>query len=143
MPRSNVVYLHGEPPLVAQFLRIGSSGHRRLEQLLAAGKLPYQRFVGDAGAFARQKDLIEALRLDGRELVLDTNVAELSTIGRYRGIAKGAPWASPDGVLTQSHLRTGDNEFDLLGSIARFVVEKGVKRVMAPVHYLSEGATDT
>jgi hypothetical protein len=36
----NVVYLHGLPPPVAQFLRIGSTGHRRLEQFLAAGQLP-------------------------------------------------------------------------------------------------------
>jgi hypothetical protein len=138
---NKVVYLHGQPAPVAQFLRIGSSGHRRLEQFLAAGQLPYQRFVGDAGTFERQKDLINVLRQDGRELVLDTNVAELSVIGRYRGAAQGAPWANPDGILTEAHLRAGANEFDLIGKIARFVVENGIKRVMAPAHFLSE-ATD-
>jgi hypothetical protein len=138
---NEIVYLHGQPTPVAQFLRIGSSGHRRLEQFLAAGQLPYQRFVFDAGTFERQKDLINALRQDGRELVLDTNVAELSVVGRYGGAAQGAPWANPDGILTEAHLRVGANAFDLLGKIARFVVENGIRRVMAPAHLLSE-ATD-
>jgi len=129
---NNIVYLHGQPEPVAQFLRIGSSGHRRLEHFLAAGKLPYQRFVGEAGVFERQKDLVSALRQDGRELVLDTNVAELSAVGRYQGAVQGAPWANPDGVLTETHLRAGNSEFDLIGKIARFVVENGIKRVMHP-----------
>jgi hypothetical protein len=138
---NKIIYLHGQPAPVAQFLRIGSSGHRRLEQFLAAGQLPYQRFIFDAGMFERQKDLIAALRQDGRELVLDTNVAELSVVGRYKGAAQGAPWANPDGILTEAHLRVGANEFDLLGKIARFAVQHGVRRVMAPAHLLSE-ATD-
>jgi hypothetical protein len=139
---NNIVYLHGEPPPVAQFLRIGSSTHRRLEQFLAAGQLPYQRFVVDAGVFKRQEQLINALRLDGRELVLDTNVAELSVVGRYNGMPRGAPWANPNGVLTEAHLRAGEHEFDLIGKIARFVVENGIKRAMAPSHFLHEATDD-
>ncbi|HEV3095709.1 MAG TPA: hypothetical protein VG104_01070, partial [Candidatus Dormibacteraeota bacterium] len=96
---ADVVYLHGQPKPVAHFLRVGPSGHRRLEQSLAAGQLPMQRFIVEAGAFGRQSDLIYALRQSGYELVLDTNVAELSVIGKYQGVAKGAPWANPDGIL--------------------------------------------
>jgi hypothetical protein len=143
---SNIVYLHRDahrdPAPVAHFLRIGTSGHRRLEQFLAAGQLPYGRFVGEAGVFLRQKDLVDALRQAGHELVLDTNVAELSVIGRYQGAAQGAPWADPNGVITEAHLRTGANEFDLIGQIARFAVEHGINRVMAPAHYLAQ-ATDS
>ena len=139
---TNVVYLHGNPASVAHFLRIGASGHRRLEQLLAAGQLPYARFVGEAGVFLRQKDLVDALRQAGHELVLDTNVAELSVIGRFQGRVKGAPWADPHSVLTEAHLRVGANEFDLIGQIARFAVENGISRVMAPAHYLIQ-ATDS
>jgi hypothetical protein len=62
-------------------------------------------------------------------------------VGRYQGSAQGAPWANPNGVLTDAHLRCGNNEFDLIGKIARFVVENGIKRVMAPAHFLRE-ATD-
>lgn len=139
---TNVVYLHGDPEPVAHFLRIGPASHRRLETMLAAGQLPYTRFVGDAGVFARQKDLIAALRQAGHELVLDTNVAELSAVGRYQGAAQGAPWADPASPLTETHLRRGANEFDLIGQIARFSVANGISRVMAPSHYLPE-ATDS
>ena len=57
--------------------------------------------------FLRQRDLVDALRQAGHELVLDTNVAELSVIGRYQGAAQGAQWADPNSVLTEAHLRVG------------------------------------
>ena len=135
---SNVVYLHGEPPPVAQFLRIGNTGHRRLEQFLAAGQLPYQRFVVDAGMFTKQKDLISALRQAEKEIILDTNVAELSAIGRYDGVGRDAPWADQSGVLTEAHFRVGNNEFDLTRKIAHFVVEQDMKWVMAPSRFVAE-----
>jgi hypothetical protein len=138
----NVVYLHGQPQEVAQFLRIGSSNHRVLEQLLAAGRLPVQRFVVDAGALIKQADLISALRQSGRELVLDPNVAELSCIGRFQGAARAAPWADPTGPLTSAHFRTRANEFDIIGKIARFTVEQGIRRVQAPTHLLLGGVQD-
>ncbi len=137
---SNVVYLRGQPQPLAHFLRIGASGHRRLEELLAAGRLPFTRFVADAGAYARQSELINALRVAGSEIVLDTNVAELSTIGRFHGAAKGAPWADPNGVLTERHFQKTRGGRDVIGQIARFVVGNGITRVMAPTHLLSEAA---
>jgi hypothetical protein len=73
---------------------------------------------------------------------LDTNVAELSVIGRHQGAAQGAPWADPNSVLTETHLRVGANEFDLIGQIARFAVENGINRVMAPAHYLTQATDD-
>lgn len=78
---SNVVYLHGEPSPIVRFLQI--SKHRKLEHLVVTDKLPYDRFVVDAGAFAEQKDVLELLKQKGHELVLDTNVAELSAPGRF------------------------------------------------------------
>lgn len=114
---TNVVYLHGQPAPVAQFLRIGASGHRQLEEFRASGQLPYRRFVIDAGVFKRQEELVSALQHDGCELVLDPNVAELPVPGRYQGMARGAPWAPHEGVLTERHLRTGENEFDVVGKL--------------------------
>jgi hypothetical protein len=132
----NVVYLHGQPDPVSQFLRVGLTNHRRLEQMLLAGQLPVARVVVEAAAFKKQADLIAALRAAGRELVLDTNVAELSSIGRYQGAVRDAPWASPDGMLTARHL-TGGNENDVVGTIARFAVANKIHRVHAPAHLLS------
>ena len=48
---ATVVYLHGEPDPITQFLRIGFTHHRRLEQLLLAGQFPVARVVVDAAAF--------------------------------------------------------------------------------------------
>ncbi len=136
---TNIVYLHQHHEPVAHFLRVGTSSHRLLEQLLLAGRLPLRRLVVEAGAFTRQADLISTLLLrhSGREIVLDTNVAELSMVGRFQGCAKGAPWANPDGVLTPAHFRAGENQFDVVGKIARFAVEHRIHRVLAPVHFIS------
>ncbi len=134
---TNVVYLHGHSHTLAQFVRIGAGNHRLLEHLLAAGSLPVRRFVVDAALVAKQTDLLSALRADGRELVLDTNVAELSVIGRFQGMAREAPWAVEKTVLTPAHFKRGANEFDVVGRIARFAVEKKFHRVQAPAHLLT------
>ncbi len=76
----------------------------------------------------------------GRELILDTNVAELSVIGRYGGAAKSAPWAHSEGPLQPEHFARGSNH-DVIGKIARFAVEHGFHAVQAPAHLL-EGSTD-
>jgi len=131
---SNVVYLHGQPAPIARFLRV--SEHRRLEHLLAADRLPYDRFVIEAGSLKEQQDLVAALKQKGHELVLDTNVAELSAIAKYSGHARNAPWANPDGVLTEAHLKAGSNE-GVISGVARFAVEHGFSRVLAPSHFVS------
>jgi hypothetical protein len=51
--------------------------------------------------------------------VLDTNVAELSA-----GRARNAPWANPDGVLTEAHLKAETGR-ELIAGIARFAVQHG------------------
>jgi hypothetical protein len=132
----NVVYLHAEPTPIAQFLRVGTSGHRQLENFLAGGQLPSRRLVVGPSAFAKQKDLVAALQEGGRELILDTNVAELSCLGRYEGAGQDAPWANPEGVLSPFHFGRGPNEFDVVGKIARFAIENSVRRIHAPTHLL-------
>lgn len=130
---NNIVHLHPPSP-IARFLRV--SEHRRLEDLLAADKLPYGQFVIEAGSFSEQTDLIATLRGRGAELSLDTNVAELSAIGRFEGKSKNAPWASHNGILTQSQLSAGSNQA-VITEIARFAVKHGFSRVHAPSHFLT------
>ncbi|WP_394890120.1 hypothetical protein [Mesorhizobium sp. AaZ16] len=84
----NVVYLHGQPKPVGHFLRVGTSGHRQLETLLGSGKMMVDRVVIEASSALRQHDLMAALADAGGELILDTNVAELSSAGRFSGAAK-------------------------------------------------------
>lgn len=72
--------------------------------------------------------------------MLDTNVAELSTVGRYGGAAKSAPWAHPERPLQPEDFVLG-SDHDVIGKIARFAVEHGFHAVQAPTHLL-EGSTD-
>jgi hypothetical protein len=137
---TNVVYLRRAPDPVTTFLRVGVSGHRQLETLLMSGKLPSERLVLDASAFARQGDLVTALKRAGRELSLDTNVAELSAVGRFQGAAKSAPWARADKVIAERDLI--GNEAHVLSEIARFAVANGLDRVQAPAHFLERGVKD-
>jgi hypothetical protein len=130
---SNVHYLHGRPQPVTRFLRV--SEHRRLEELLVADRLPYDRFVLEAGSFKEQKELAQALIQEDCELTLDTNVAELSVLGRFNGVARHAPWAAVGRALTETDLgkRSGA---EVVREIARFAVENGFSRVLAPCHYI-------
>lgn len=136
----NVVYLHGQPSPIGHFLRIGTSGHRQLETLLSSGKMMVDRVVVEASAATRQRDLISALSEAGGELILDTNVAELSSLGRFSGAAKAAPWANPDAVLSHDDLRPSAQR-DVIGHIARFAVREGFHAVQAPAHVI-EDSTD-
>jgi hypothetical protein len=135
----NVVYLHGRPDPIAHYLRLGAF-HRQAEKLLTSGRLPVQRLVVEASAFARQKDVITQLAEAGRELILDTNAAELSAIGRCTGAAKAAPWAHPEGALRPEHFARG-NSHDVIGMVARFAVEHRFDAVQAPTHFL-DSSTD-
>lgn len=136
----NVVYLHGQPEPIGHFLRIGGSGHRQLETLLGSGKMMLDRVVIDAAAVSRQHDLIASLAEAGGELILDTNIAELSSAGKFNGAAKSAPWANPDAMLTADDLRPNANR-DIVGQIARFAIKYGFHMVQAPTHML-EGSPD-
>lgn len=138
--RENVVYLHGQPSPVGHFLRVGTTGHRQLETLLGAGNAMPNRVVIDACAAGRQQELIQSLREAGAELILDTNVAELSSLGRFEGAAREAPWANPAAVLTPDDMRVNANR-DVIGQIARYAVHQGFHAILAPTHIL-DGSPD-
>ena len=133
----NIHYLHPPPRPIAQFLRVGSTGRRQLEHLLYAGRLPPTRFVIDAASYDKQIDLIKGLQESGSEIVLDTNSAELSTVGRFEGVFKGAPWANPDRPLERGDFVAGTNR-SVIEPIARFVAARGINTVLAPTHLITE-----
>lgn len=129
---------------IAHYLRIGDTGHLQLDDLRAENRFPAQRVVVDASRFKYQKPLIEALRANDVEIVLDTKAAELAVPGRYSGYASQAPWAiKREGkILGQDHY-CGANSEELIGEFARFVVECRVDAVLAPCHLLRDGTGDT
>lgn len=123
---------------IAQFIRIGSA-HRKVSELVAAGRLPASRFVVEASRAHAQKSLIAELHDRGAEVVLDPLVAELSAIGRIQSQARHAPWAihgngkplSPDQFAPNS-------SDDIIGAIARMAVEMKFDVVLAPTHFLAD-----
>lgn len=124
---------------IAHYIHLGDSGYHKLADLHSSGRLPARRVVVDASKMARQRDLIDALRKDAAEIVIDTKAAELSVIGKCGGLAKEAPWAKLNGgrPLTPDIFSAG-HRTDIFGAIARFAVEQRVHAVLAPSHYLCD-----
>jgi len=123
---------------IATYLWVGEA-HRKLADLHAAGHLPARRLVVEASRLRHQRELIAAVRDAGGEIVLDTEVAELASIGKHAGRARGAPWALPEGAgpLGPDHFRP-DASTDVIGQIARLAVSSGVTGVLSPAHHLGD-----
>jgi hypothetical protein len=91
---ASVHVLHANPPEIGSFLRIGHTGHRKLEALLAANCLYFRRFVFDAAHIAEQIELVKSLRVSGFEIVLDPNSAEMAALGRFNSSVSKLPWGN-------------------------------------------------
>lgn len=124
---------------IAQFIRIDDA-HRRFEDLYAAGHLPIRRAVFDASRIEGQRDFVEALRRDGVEIVLDTEVAELAAPEKLQTHVKKAPWATAaeGGLLDPSYFDGTHTQVNIVKWIAQFAVEQKVDTVLAPTHYLHD-----
>ena len=128
---------------IGHVIRTGEMTHRQYEHLHAAGRLPAEHVIVDASRAGSQKEFIRALQDFGTDVILDTKTSELSAVGRFRGMAKGAPWAA---TLEGQPLGLRDFQpnanIDLFGQIARMAVDLGVAAVMSPTHFLRNGADD-
>jgi hypothetical protein len=80
---ATVHVLHSKPSTIGSFLRIGHTGHRKLEALISASRLHFRRFVFDAAHIDEQRDLLASPQRAGCEIILDPNVAETATLGRF------------------------------------------------------------
>ncbi|WP_299211272.1 hypothetical protein [uncultured Tateyamaria sp.] len=132
---SNVVHLHRPPPQIAHYLRIGYREHVLGDRMRAEGRFAEQGFVFDACHFETQEDLIQDLRAESCELILDTNIAEQSVLGRFSGTVANAPWARKDSPLEAEDFQAGTNR-SVLEPIARFTVAKRFHTILSPTHYL-------
>lgn len=128
---------------IGHAIRTGETAFKQLGNLHAEGRLPASSVIIDASKARFQKEFIGALRDTGSEILLDPKTVELSEIGRFRGTASGAPWAhrEEDRPLSLVDFDPRANT-DLFGQIARFAIEIGATAVMAPSHFLRDGAAD-
>lgn len=122
--------LHNTNP-IAGYLRVGHRDHKWLEDQLARGALPYRRFVFEAAHIRQQRQLVSLLRAANCEIVLDTNFAELSSIGKFQGASRQLPWARDDRPWSADDL--AGNRADYVASqIAEFAIEEKVDVVLSP-----------
>jgi hypothetical protein len=127
--------LHPRVPPLAGFLRVGHTGHRKLEALQAAGRFPYCRIVFDAAHINEQQELLKMFARNGCEVVLDPNVAEMSMLGRFGSAVAKLPWANPERPWGPGDFARGRN-LDVPKLIAEFAVRQGTNVVLAPTHFV-------
>lgn len=84
---ATILHLYPNSP-IGHYLRLGYTGHRKLEDLHASGRLAIDRVVVDAAHIIEQKELLDSLRATAVEIIVDPQVAELSTPGGYQSSAR-------------------------------------------------------
>jgi hypothetical protein len=130
--------LRPQSPPIAGFLRVGHTGHRKLLDLQAAGRLPFRRVVFDAAHIEEQIELVKRLKASGCEIVLDPNFAEMATAGRFGSSSiQKLPWANLDRPWRPEDF-IGRRNQDAARAIAEFAVKAGVDAVLAPTHLLEQ-----
>jgi hypothetical protein len=133
MTPSNIHILHPTNPLLAGFLRVGHTGHHKLEALHAADRLGFSRLVFDAAHAAGQADFLRAQKAAGQEIVIDLNVAETAMLGRFGSAVAKLPWGNPDRPWAPDDFGATRND-DFAKRFAEFVANIGPSAVLAPVH---------
>ena len=123
------------PPQIAHYLRIGYREHILGDRMRAEGRLVGQGFVFDACHVESQADLIRDLRVEGRELIMDTNIAEQSVVGHFSGAVANAPWARKEIPLEVEDFKAGTN-LSVVEPISRFTIAKGFHTILSPTHCL-------
>ncbi len=133
---SNIVHLHRRPRQIAHYLRIGFREHVLADRMRAENRITQLGLIFDACYVEAKGDLIQDLRSEGRQLILDTNVAEQSVPGRFEGTVSNAPWARKDSPLERDDFKAATNR-SVIEPIARFAISKGFHTILSPSHYLS------
>ena len=132
--------LRPQAPPLAGFLRVGHTGHRKLMDLQAAGRLPFRRIVFDAAHLGEQVELVKRLKASGCEIVLDPNFAEMATEGRFGSSSiQKLPWANLDRPWRPDDC-DGRRNHNTARALADFAVKVGVDVVLAPTHLLEKAS---
>ena len=134
-PTAEIIELRPKQPLLAGYLRVGHNGQKRLQSMLSSGRLQHRRFVFDASHLHEQIDLLNSLKKAQREVILDTNFAEMFFNGKFTSSIKSLPWANQDRPWNSDDFRASRN-FDVARAIAEFAIRHSVNAVIAPSHFI-------
>ena len=122
------------------FFRPGASDHTVLKQLLSEGHSGMLGAIFDPCHCKFQEEFRTELLQRNLDVVLDTGMMELATIVGHTTARQALSWAS-----SQPHIPTdfsGPACEKIADQIARFAIEKKFTAILAPTHYLEEGAKD-
>jgi hypothetical protein len=134
---ATVHVLHSNPSPIGSYLRVGHTGHRKLEALIAASRLRFRSFVFDAAHIGEQGDLLSTLQRAGCEIILDPNAAETATLGRFDSSVSALPWGNPDRPWEPGDFGRTRN-LDAAKAIAEFATRHSVDAVLSPAHCMDE-----
>jgi hypothetical protein len=137
---ATVHVLHLPTPGPAGFLRVGHTGHRKLEQLQAAGRLQFPRLVFDAAHVLEQKDFLKRLQAIGCETILDPNFAEMAMAGRFDKAVSKLSWANADRPWRADDFGR-EKIHETAKKIAEAAVSHGVTAVLAPTNLIELDST--
>jgi hypothetical protein len=137
---ATVHILHRKPAPIGSFLRVGHTGYRKLEALIAASRLRFRRFVFDAAHINEQGDLLRTLQRAGCEIVLDPNLAETATAGRFSSSVSALPWGNPDRPWNSDDYGRTRN-LDTAKAIAEFALQHNVDAILSPSHCIESFPT--
>ena len=138
IPTFRVVQEAGEP--LGLFFRPGREDHTVVKQLLSEGRVGMSGVVLDPCHSEFQKSLRTEMFQRNLDVVLDTGMMELATPAGHTAARQQLPWAGEE----PHQLRIFDSKTcaRFAEQIAGFVAEKRFTVVLAPTHYLAEGAKD-
>lgn len=119
---------------IAGYIRVGET-HRLIHNAIAQNRLRARRFVFEASRLTRQKDVIEAIKADGGECVLDSCAAELSARNKFQTQVRMAEWLDEAPI---NPLGPGAFTDECLIKLAQLAVSYNFDAVLSPAHYLDD-----
>ena len=131
----NVHALYPPKHPIRHFIRIGHTGYRTLENLLAAGRAPIRHAVMEASHLDRQQDILATLLDCDAEVILDTKSAELATPVGSASKANRLPWGGSKGPQQPSDW-SSKNGVEKALRIAEFAVANRIDAVLSPAHLI-------
>lgn len=133
--------LRPAPEPLGSFIRPGYNDHVVLAQTLAERRGSGSGLVVNPVHADRQLPLMAEARAAGVETVLDSKSLELSAPGGYAlpGVAQ-LPWAADGGMHSPMTL-AGPEGARMVRSLAEYAAESQFSAILAPTHFLADGAS--
>jgi len=133
MSSAKIIDFHSSSK-VANYIRLGYSGHKMLEDLQLSGQLNLKRVVVDATNVLKQSELLSTLRIVGSDLILDTRSAELAHEASFKNPISKLPWAIRNRANTLEDFSDEAYCKEYVARIAEFAVYYKFNGVFSPSH---------